>query len=442
MNYWVVVVDDDNLTLNNARSLLTGEDMRISCLRCGRDLLRFLEKNEPDLILLDILMPEMDGFKTYDALRDFEKQTGRTPLPVIFLTGENDSETERKGLKIGASDFIHKPINKDVVLRRIKNVVANSKMIDALTEEAATDKLTGFLNKASGSSRVRTACENSEGILAILDLDNFKLVNDLFGHETGDRVIQVFSYVLRSKTDEKDVVVRIGGDEFMVFLRGVSDERAVSVLTLGLNSEFCEKADRIMGKDNGIPLGISVGAVMVPEHGRNFETLFEYADSAMYSAKHNGKHGYYIYNPHDTRKDSLENDLEQEMDRITMIVEERNENDDALLLEIEEFSIIYRYLMRQIKIYGQPAVKILFSATNKDSDFDIEGIAAEFEKLLIKQLNSSDIILRTGSDRFFVILPQRSEPEAVKAANTILDKWKETQYSGTAGWNYIIRVLR
>lgn len=441
MNYWVVVVDDDNICLNNVRALLGGEDVRISCLRCGRDLLRFLEKNEPDLILLDIIMPDMDGFETYDALRNFEKQTGRTPLPVIFLTGENDSDTEKKGLRIGASDFIHKPFNKDVLLRRIKNVIANSKMIDALTEEAATDKLTGFLNKASGSLRVKNACETAKGVLLILDLDNFKLVNDLFGHETGDRVLQVFSYVLRSRIDEKDMIVRIGGDEFLVFMNGDFDERTLNSFAIGLNTEFCDKTDRLIGKDNGIPLGISVGAVMVPEHGRDFESLFSYADSAMYSAKRNGKHGYYLYNPHEVKMDSGEIDLEREMDRITMIVEERNDNDNALVLETEEFSLVYRFIMRHFKIYGGNAVKLLFSAVVKDQEADIEEVLMVFEELLLKQLHRSDLIMRCGSNRFFVILMKRNEQEALKTVNTVIDKWKDTRHYRSAGWNYVIRTI-
>ena len=77
MNCWIVVVDDEALSLTNAKNLLNEQDMRVSCLRSGQDLLKFMAKNEPDLILLDILMPEMDGFETYHALRQMEEETGR-----------------------------------------------------------------------------------------------------------------------------------------------------------------------------------------------------------------------------------------------------------------------------------------------------------------------------------------------------------------------------
>ena len=127
--------------------------MRVSCLRSGGDLLTFMEKNTPDLILLDILMPGMDGFETYRELRKLEEQMGRPLTPVIFLTGENDKETERRGLRAGASDYIHKPFDTDILINRIVNTINNSRTIETLTEEATVDKLTGFLNKTSGTDR-------------------------------------------------------------------------------------------------------------------------------------------------------------------------------------------------------------------------------------------------------------------------------------------------
>ncbi len=226
MNYWIAVVDDEPLSLTNARNLLGEEDIRVSCLRSGRDLLKFIEKNTPDLILLDILMPEMDGFETYSVLRRYEDENAKPHIPVIFLTGENNSEMERRGLKIGASDFIRKPLNKDILIRRIHNTITNSRTIETLTEEATVDKLTGFLNKSSGTVRVSKLCENQTGALAIMDLDSFKLVNDLFGHDMGDKVLQAFSDILRHSTRESDVISRIGGDELMAFFTDINDEKS------------------------------------------------------------------------------------------------------------------------------------------------------------------------------------------------------------------------
>ena len=112
MGYWIVVVDDDAIELKNAKNLLTREDLRVSCLRSGRELLKFMDTNTPDLVLMDILMPEMDGFETFHALRELEESKNRSATPVIFLSGDRDRATERRGLQDGASDFIRKPLIK------------------------------------------------------------------------------------------------------------------------------------------------------------------------------------------------------------------------------------------------------------------------------------------------------------------------------------------
>ena len=261
MGYWIVVVDDEALSLTNAKNMLETEDIRVSCLRSGKDLLKFVEKNNPDLVLLDIMMPQMNGFETYQALREYENRAGKSQIPVIFLTGENDKVMEGKGLKLGASDYIRKPFDKDIILPRINNIITNNRTIENLTEEAMIDALTGFLNKSRGPERISKLCGRKTGALMIMDLDNFKLVNDLFGHDNGDRVLAAFADVVRRNTRETDTICRIGGDEFLAFYEDMSAESVVASLTLRINSQLRKETAKILGEDNGIPLGMSAGVV-------------------------------------------------------------------------------------------------------------------------------------------------------------------------------------
>ena len=120
MNDWILVVDDDTSNLRMASHILSNENMRVSCLKSGEDTIRFLEENRPDLILLDIHMPGMDGFDTIAAVRSNEKTAD---IPVIFLTADDDSETETQGLKAGAMDFLKKPFVPEVLLLRVRHTV-------------------------------------------------------------------------------------------------------------------------------------------------------------------------------------------------------------------------------------------------------------------------------------------------------------------------------
>lgn len=120
MNNWILVIDDDNSNLKMASRILSQEKMRVSCIKSGMSAIEFLKENKPDLILLDVHMPGMDGFDTIAAIRENKDTAG---IPVIFLTADDDSTTETKGLKAGAVDFIRKPFVPEVLLIRVRHMI-------------------------------------------------------------------------------------------------------------------------------------------------------------------------------------------------------------------------------------------------------------------------------------------------------------------------------
>jgi diguanylate cyclase (GGDEF)-like protein len=429
MEYWITIVDDDAQSLTSARLILGEEKIRISCLRSGRDLLKFIEKNAPDLVLLDVMMPEMDGFETLKALREYEEKMGRSNIPVIFLTGENDSETEQKGLELGASDFIRKPLNKEILIKRIENTLKNAKTIESLTEEAMFDKLTGFLTKARGTDRIKKLCSRINGALMIMDLDNFKLVNDLFGHDMGDKVLKAFAEVVRKNTRETDTISRIGGDEFLAFYENLDDESALASLTHRLNNELLIEAALLMGEDNGIPLGISIGCVFIPEMGRDYDSLFSMADGALLTAKQNGKHGYYIRRKEADTLDGFTPSGDQKIDRILKIIEERNEQGKALFLGRDSFAIVYRFVMRFYQRYGGTAALVLLSVTfdGEIDNMQLIDYMQKLESILGTTLRRSDIIMQYGSDSFFIMLTERTKVEAEIAVERVMNEWDKEE---------------
>ncbi|MCR4654797.1 MAG: diguanylate cyclase [Lachnospiraceae bacterium] len=442
MGYWIVVVDDEPLSLTNAKTLLREQNMRVSCLRSGSDFLEFIENHTPDLILLDIFMPDMDGFETYRALRRFEEKTGRAQLPVIFLTGEDNSEAERRGLKAGASDFIHKPFDRDILIKRINNTIINSKTIESLTEEATLDKLTGFLNKASGTKRVSGLCEKSPGALMIMDLDSFKLVNDLFGHDMGDRILVAFSEIVRLNVRSEDVISRIGGDEFMGYFTDLTKEEAVASLSQRLNAQLLKEAEVLMGEDHGIPLGVSIGvAFSSQEWSNDYQTLFQNADSALYDTKRNGKHGYTVYDP-DGPEETTEDDLELEMSRIIQVMSERGEANGAFLLGQEAFSWSYRFILRFLTRYGGVVARILFSLSSPEKGKMFTEAVTEFGNVLKNTLRRSDIVHQWRQNRYFVVLTMLSHEDIEEVISRILTSFKDSGYADRVDIKYTSSLIR
>ncbi len=441
MGYWIVVVDDEPLSLTNARTLLREQNMRVSCLRSGGDLLEFVEKNTPDLVLLDILMPAMDGFETYRALRRYEEKEGRAQLPVIFLTGEDNSEAERRGLKAGASDFIHKPFDRDILIKRINNTIVNSKTIESLTEEATLDKLTGFLNKASGTEKVSMLCKNEQGALMIMDLDSFKLVNDLFGHDMGDQILVAFSEIVKLNVRSDDIVCRIGGDEFMAYFPSLISEEATATLSQRLNDELLKEASVLMGEDHGIPLGISIGAVFNTDEKKEYQTLFQHADSALYETKRNGKHGYTIYDPESFSEDT-EEDMERGLARIMQVMSERGEGKGALLLGQEAFSSNYRFIERYLSRYGGVATRILFSLSYDGDGVVSPEMVSGFGEVLKDTLGETDIIHQWRQNHFFVVMMRLSSEDAPKVIDQIIKAYKKAGYSDNVHIRYATSSIR
>ena len=427
MAKWIMVVDDDTTNLQMAGHILSQHNMRVTALKSGRAMLDYIvEKGEPDLVLLDIKMPEMDGFEALKLLRELEKKNGWNETPVIFLTADEDRATETRGFEEGVSDFIRKPFHPDVLLRRIDNVVSAAHEMRNLKDEVTLDKLTGFLNKAATTSELSKMCVDQTGCLLMIDLDSFKLVNDLYGHDMGDKVLTAFANIIRETMPEGSKNGRIGGDEFTSFALGVKTEEEVAQITAALNSKLVATAKEMMGEDMSIPLGASVGGIMVPKQGNDYQSLLKQADKALYKVKKHGKHGYRIYTS-DSISEGEVNTASLSLGEISEILGERNIPEVALQLEMEAFSHVYRYVIRYIARHNVTASKVLFTL-NPGAGIDeatYKDLCDEFGNHIRQSLRKSDILTRSRFNQYYVFLTDIREEFAEKVISQITESWKE-----------------
>lgn len=431
MPAWIIVVDDDVTNLKIAGQILSKNNMRVTALRSGKSLLDYVRQNgAPDLILLDLNMPEMDGFETLSNFRDLEKELGLSDTPIVFLTADEDRTNESKGFEMGVSDYIRKPFDPDVLVRRVNNIVSTRGQILKFETEATIDKLTGFYNKYNANEKITELCRDQSGTLMIIDLDSFKLVNDIYGHDMGDRVLAAFSKILTENMVYSAVYGRVGGDEFLVFAQNMKDEKDISKYSEAINKNLLTESRKMMGEDMSIPLGASIGAVLVPDQGTDFNELFRLSDRALYTIKSNGKHGYSLFKDEDNEND-IPTDISLAM--LTNILEERSIPQNAMWMGKEAFGNVYRYMIRYMDRYRGTAYKMLFTARflPKDlSESEKEKIMVSLRELLQESLRNSDIMMQIGENHFFLMLPEISDYNVGRVTERVMHSWKNNEYSG------------
>lgn len=280
----VLIVDDAPVNIQILADCLK-DNYQIKVASDGLRCLELVPSNiEPDLILLDIEMPGMNG---YEVCRQLKMNSLTQNIPVIFVTANDHEEDEEKGLKLGAVDYITKPIRPSIVSARVNTHITLKQQRDQLLSMASHDQLTGlynrhflFLNakkKISRSIRHKTPMS-----LVMMDIDHFKKINDLHGHPTGDAVLQAVAVLLNKQCRQEDIVARFGGEEFIILFDHTD-----------LNNAR-KKAEQLRqmveeSQPEQLLVTMSFGVVQLKQEKDNIDDIIKRADEALYFAKEAGR---------------------------------------------------------------------------------------------------------------------------------------------------------
>lgn len=290
--YSILLVDDSPTNLKVLGEALK-EDYKIRLATQGHKALEIINSvSPPDLILLDIIMEDMDGYEVCKRLKENESTRN---IPVIFITAKGKEEDETKGLEIGAVDYITKPFSLPILKARVKTHLELKRHRDILENLSNLDGLTGIPNRRKFDEVLQL--EWSKGIassqslsLIMLDIDHFKLYNDHYGHITGDdclkQVAAALNYVARRP---RDFTARFGGEEFGMILPDTSAEGAQRVAE-GVMGQF-KKINLPHEKSPVCPyVTCSIGiSTVVPNKKISADQLLSEADKCLYLAKENGR---------------------------------------------------------------------------------------------------------------------------------------------------------
>ncbi|OWW23100.1 signaling protein [Noviherbaspirillum denitrificans] len=280
----VLVVDDDRSTRSSLRHTLQRDGFRVEEAADGAQALQMLKRMQPDVILMDAVMPVMDGFTA--CARVQELPNGRA-IPVLMITALEDNTSVERAFAAGASDYIPKPIHFAVLSQRVRRIIEANQAEKRIRHLAYNDLLTGLPNRAlfmdQLGRRIEQARVAGEAVAVLfLDLDRFKNVNDTLGHDVGDRLLVAVAQRIRRSVRNADCVARLGGDEFTVVLTEVAGPNAAVTAAQNICRALAAPF-QIDGHD--IFVTTSVGISMYPHDATDVGTLLKHADTAMYRAK-------------------------------------------------------------------------------------------------------------------------------------------------------------
>jgi two-component system, cell cycle response regulator len=299
----ILVVDDnpDNVEIIDAR--LSSRGFTVETATNGEEALARVEENPPHLILLDVMMPVMDG---YEVSRRIKGSDSLPFIPIILVTARDSTQDKVEGLDAGADDYLTKPINFPELEARVRSMLRIKRLQDQLDEKnrelevankklrklSITDGLTGLFNHRHVHELLHEEIERSKRTgdsiaVAMVDLDRFKKVNDTYGHPTGDVVLYETAEILRDTAREVDMVGRYGGEEFIAILPGTPEENAAQFA-----ERVRQRVEEHVYRDDAteIRMTTSAGVAAYPSAAvPDADALLKRADEALYRAKESGR---------------------------------------------------------------------------------------------------------------------------------------------------------
>lgn len=286
----ILIIDDSLLQVAHLSSILN-TDYDITAAHTAAEGLEYAKSGEYSLILLDIIMPDMDGFM---LLKKLQEELVTQHVPVILITSLSDIESEERGLMLGAVDYIVKPFHPPIVKARVRTHIKLYQYRTQVEQQSMTDQMTGVANRRSHDINSIAKWNKASRLqipfsVCMFDIDKFKVYNDTFGHPAGDKVIASVAQAVASRLQRStDFFARYGGEEFVAIFMGDTDKVAYEHM----------KVIRQAVEDLHIPhnpevspwVTISIGGVtIVPQIESSYETYLKIADTMLYDAKKFGR---------------------------------------------------------------------------------------------------------------------------------------------------------
>jgi len=278
----ILIVDDTETNIDILLGLLGDYDVAVAT--DGQSALDIINEDDIDLVLLDIMMPDMDGYDVCKKLKEHNKN-----IPVIFITARTDEDSIEKAYDVGGDDYITKPFKPRELIVRIKTQLKLKELIRHLDYIGSYDEMTGIYNRRKFFELANNKFTNGVGALyaVMIDIDKFKNVNDTYGHATGDKVIKKVTKTIADSLTSNAIFARLGGEEFAI----VTNSFSYNSIKEKIENIRKIIEDLEVESDDGeiIKFTISEGVAKLTLETKNLDELLKEADKALYEAKGTGR---------------------------------------------------------------------------------------------------------------------------------------------------------
>ncbi|HEX4585515.1 MAG TPA: EAL domain-containing protein [Burkholderiaceae bacterium] len=292
----ILIADDDKATRVLLRRVMEREGYKVVAAETGAEAVRLCQSVAADLILLDYIMPELDGVEACAQIRTLDRYKA---TPVLMITSLDDDASIQRALVCGASDYVTKPILLPVLRQRVRHLLASRRAERFMMHLAYHDSLTALPNREYFHQRLSEVLADpgvpaGQHAVMYIDLDQFKIVNDTCGHSAGDQLLRQLAHLLQATLRKEDLVARLGGDEFGVLLLDCDVEQACQVAE---KLRETVAGFRFFWESRIFTVGASIGVVPISGDSIPLATVLSAADAACYAAKDSGRNQVQVYRP-------------------------------------------------------------------------------------------------------------------------------------------------
>lgn len=430
----ILLVDDVAVNLKCAEEILK-DKYETMAVRSGKEALALLKRVHPDLILLDINMPGMNGFEVFERIKEDQNTAD---IPVVFITAETNKEVEIKSIAMGAVGFIRKPYDPETLSSRVESILEiHHREIDR-PHKAKEDGISFELRQENLKQIVIKADSGQiEGYFVLLNMDNFSQINSVFGTLAGDAILTKTLMVLNEEVSDEGCLCHIGEDVFLLFLEGRLQKDYVRTLIRRIIAGVEFEVNESLPNEYDVTVSLSAGIAQKPQDGNSFKSLYERADKALYYVKQGGKRSYHFYNSGSEEESEFEDKALINILQLQRLFKgKENAQTDSEENLRKAGQVVSRYW--DIKNTMQ---LIVFYVTGGQGVVDDALLEKTLAEVVAHSLRKGDAAVKCGRLQYLVTLQSASFENGDMVARRVKKKFEERIEDGVVLLNYEMKSI-